>query len=168
MRCGRMKIRTTSTPISRDDSPSTMASCRTSISHRDPSGRRRDGGERNHRRLRTVAVARKNIEVDALADREEMNMQTEQMLSTHPNVRGDLSQPLVRCIEECYDCALTCASCADACLAEQAVAQLRQCIRLDLDCADVCIATGALAIRRTGSNEDILRQLLRVCLSACS
>ena len=95
-------------------------------------------------------------------------MQVEQMISTHPSVRGNLSQPLVRCIEECYDCALVCTSCADACLAEPSVAELRQCIRLNLDCADVCIATGALASRRTGSNEDLLGQLLQVCLSACS
>lgn len=33
------------------------------------------------------------------------DMQAEKMISTHPDVRGSLSQPLVRCIEECYDCA---------------------------------------------------------------
>ena len=47
------------------------------------------------------------------------------------------------------------------------VQQLRQCIRLDLDCADVCLATGALASRRTGSNQQVLRQMLEVCAAAC-
>jgi Xaa-Pro dipeptidase len=45
--------------------------------------------------------------------------------------------------------------------------ELRQCIRLNLDCADVCLATGALASRRTGSNERILGQMLQVCAAAC-
>jgi hypothetical protein len=57
--------------------------------------------------------------------------------------------------------------CANACLAEDMVQQLRQCIRLNLDCADVCVATGALASRRTGSNEPILRQMLQTCAAAC-
>jgi hypothetical protein len=47
------------------------------------------------------------------------------------------------------------------------VQQLKQCIRLNLDCADVCGATGALASRRTGSNEPILRQMLQTCAAAC-
>ena len=39
------------------------------------------------------------------------------------------------------------------------VEQLRQCIRLNLDCADVCAATGAVASRRTGSNESVIKRL---------
>lgn len=95
-------------------------------------------------------------------------MRVQEMISTHPDVQGNFSPPLIRCIEECYDCAQVCSSCADACLAEEIVQDLRQCIRLDLDCADVCLATGRLAARRTGSNEDILSQVLQVCVSACS
>ena len=94
-------------------------------------------------------------------------MRAQQMISTHPDVRGDLSQPLVRCIEECLACAQTCTSCADACLAEDMVQQLRQCIRLNLDCADLCVATGSLASRRTGSNEPVLRSALELCALAC-
>ena len=90
-----------------------------------------------------------------------------QMISTHPEVRGSTNDVLIRCIEECYDCAQICTSCADACLAEDMVAQLRQCIRLDLDCADVCAATGRLASRRTGSNEALLKMMLETCAEAC-
>jgi hypothetical protein len=43
-------------------------------------------------------------------------------------------------------------SCADACLAEDLVKELTQCIRLNLDCADVCNITGRIATRRTGSD----------------
>ena len=52
-------------------------------------------------------------------------------------------------------------------IAERMVAELRQCIRLNLDCSYVCLATGALASRRTGSNEALLRRMLEVCAEAC-
>lgn len=94
-------------------------------------------------------------------------MHTHQMISTHPDVKGSVNDALIRCIEECHACAQTCISCADACLAEQMVDQLRQCIRLNLDCADVCAATGNLASRRTGSNQELLRQMIQTCAEAC-
>ena len=94
-------------------------------------------------------------------------VKTQQMIGTHPDVRGNVSEPLVKCIEECFACAQTCISCADACLAESAVAELKQCIRLNLDCADVCESTGALASRRTGSNQAVLRSSLELCALAC-
>lgn len=94
-------------------------------------------------------------------------MHAQQMISTHPDVRGNVNDTLVRCIEECFDCAQVCISCADACLAEQMVEELRQCIRLNLDCADICLATGKVATRRTGSNEELIRQMLQACASAC-
>jgi hypothetical protein len=95
-------------------------------------------------------------------------MNSQQMISTHPDVKGNFSEPLVKCIDECFACAQTCISCADACLAEPMVDQLRQCIRLNADCADVCAATGALASRRTGSNEELLRGILELCQLACA
>jgi hypothetical protein len=62
-------------------------------------------------------------------------MHAQQMIGTHPHVKGNTNDALIRCIEECFDCAQTCTSCADACLGESMVAQLTQCIRLNLDCA---------------------------------
>jgi hypothetical protein len=94
-------------------------------------------------------------------------MNTQQMISTHPDVKGQFSPPLIRCIDECLACAQTCVSCADACLAEAQVGELRQCIRLNLDCADLCAASAALASRRTGSNEEVLVRTLEVCELAC-
>ena len=44
---------------------------------------------------------------------------------------------------------------------------MRQCIRACLDCADVCEATGKLAVRRTGSNEAVLRETLELCARIC-
>jgi hypothetical protein len=95
-------------------------------------------------------------------------MQAREMISQHPRVRGSVNDALIACIEECYSCSQACVSCADACLAEPSVAELTQCIRLDLDCADICAATGAIATRRTGSNEQGLRALLNTCAILCA
>jgi hypothetical protein len=94
-------------------------------------------------------------------------MRTEQMIATHPDVRGKVNDAVINAIDEMYACAQTCTSCADACLAEQMVAELRQCIRLNLDCADVCSAAAMLSSRRTGSNEEVIRKMLDACLTAC-
>ncbi|MBZ6074802.1 four-helix bundle copper-binding protein [Microvirga puerhi] len=94
-------------------------------------------------------------------------MHAQEMIRSHPEMRGQTNDVLIRCIEECYDCAQICTSCADACLAEDMVQQLRQCIRLDLDCADICMTTGTLATRRTGTNEQLLNRMLDTCAMAC-
>lgn len=94
-------------------------------------------------------------------------MHVQSMISTHPHVQGNTNEALIRCIEECFDCAAVCTSCADACLGETMVAELTQCIRLDLDCADVCSATGMVASRRTGSNEIVIKMMLEACAEAC-
>ncbi len=94
-------------------------------------------------------------------------MQAMDMLRTHPNVMGKVNEALVRCIDECRACASACTICADACLGESAVRELTQCIRLNNDCADVCLATGAIASRRTGSDEELIRRMLDACAVAC-
>jgi hypothetical protein len=94
-------------------------------------------------------------------------MHTQEMIAKHPDVRGSVNDALIAAIDEMYSCAQTCTSCADACLAEQTVAELRQCIRLNLDCADVCLVTATLANRRTGSDEGVIRRMLEACITAC-
>jgi uncharacterized membrane protein len=94
-------------------------------------------------------------------------MHVEEIITTHPDVRGNVNSALVQCVELCFDCAQACMACADACLAEDDPTKLRQCIRLNLDCADVCAATGALGSRRTGSDQQILRAMLQVCADMC-
>ncbi|WP_129794141.1 four-helix bundle copper-binding protein [Sphingosinicella sp. CPCC 101087] len=94
-------------------------------------------------------------------------MQVAEMIAAHPDVKGNTNEALLRCIADCYDCAQTCTSCADACLAEANVAELRQCIRLNLDCADLCLAAGALGTRRTGSDESAILAALEACATAC-
>ncbi len=63
------------------------------------------------------------------------------MLENHPWPGHVDRAALAECIEACVECAQSCSACADACLSEESVADLRKCIRLDLDCADVCDAT---------------------------
>ena len=94
-------------------------------------------------------------------------MQTKEMIATHPDVRGNVNQPLIDAIDAAYACAQTCTSCADACLAEDMVAQLRQCIRLNLDCADICEVTAKLVSRRTGTDEELIADMLEVCAATC-
>jgi hypothetical protein len=94
-------------------------------------------------------------------------MHVQQMISTHPDVRGRTNDALLRAIEATLDCAQACTSCADACIAEEMVAELRQCIRLNLDCADLCEVSATIATRRTGSNEEVIRQTLQACATAC-
>jgi hypothetical protein len=94
-------------------------------------------------------------------------MPTKEIIATHPDVRGNVNQALIDAIDAAHACAQTCSSCADACLAEEMVAQLRQCIRLNLDCADLCAAVAAVGSRRTGSNEQVIKKLLDACVTAC-
>lgn len=96
-------------------------------------------------------------------------MHAREMISTHPDVRGNTNDDLIKCIEECLDCAQICAVCADACLGEKEhVQMLVQCIRLNLDCADVCRATAAVGARRTGTNEELISAMLKICAESCA
>ena len=88
-----------------------------------------------------------------------------QMLETHPHATAN--EALARSIGECFACAITCTSCADACLAEEDVKELVRCIRLNLDCADVCDATGRTLTRQTSSEPRLARSMLEACAQAC-
>jgi hypothetical protein len=94
-------------------------------------------------------------------------MHIQAMIDSHPRVHTPTHEALGRFPELCFDCAETCAACADACLGEENVDDLRQCIRLNLDCADVCNATGSLGMRRTGSNDKAVELMLAACAEAC-
>lgn len=94
-------------------------------------------------------------------------MHTQDIVATHPDVKGQTNQALIGAIEASLVCAESCISCADACLAEDKVANLRQCIRLNSDCADICFATARIAVRRTGGNEQIIHAVLEACALAC-
>jgi hypothetical protein len=87
------------------------------------------------------------------------------MIDTHPSVDG--GRRLGELIDTLLDCSQACTACADACLAEATVTDLRRCIRLTLDCADVCAATANVVSRQTESEPSIIRALVAACAEAC-
>ena len=91
-------------------------------------------------------------------------MSIHKMISLHPDV-DELNEALATAARHAMFCAVMCASCADACLAEEM--NMRQCIRSCLDCADVCEATAKLAVRRTGENVAVLRSMVETCIRTC-
>ena len=95
-------------------------------------------------------------------------MSIAEMIRSHPQVAGNLNEALAKAVRHAMFCSAICTSCADACLAEEDVAMLRQCIRYNLDCADVCDMVFKVAARRTASDEALVASALRLCIDACA
>ena len=90
-------------------------------------------------------------------------MSIRKMISLHPTAKDNTT--LADAAHHLMYCAKMAASCADACMAEKI--DMTQCIRMCLDCSDVCEATGRLAVRRTGNDQPMLRELLELCARMC-
>ena len=94
--------------------------------------------------------------------------QIQSMLQTHPApITQSAMAALAECIEACFVCGQVCTACADACLAEEMVIDLRACIRTDLDCADICMTTGRILARQTQSDWRLVQGQLQACATAC-
>lgn len=91
-------------------------------------------------------------------------MSIARMIALHPDVEQHLNDPLAEAVRHLMFCSAMCASCADACAAEEM--DMRQCIRTCLDCSDICEAASKVALRRTGSNEGVLRAALDLAVKA--
>ncbi len=89
------------------------------------------------------------------------------MLRTHPQQNELDAEALITCIDACFECAQSCTACADACLGEPEVAELVECIRLNLDCADVCKVTGQMLMRQTMPSFELWHSQLYACSLAC-
>jgi hypothetical protein len=92
-------------------------------------------------------------------------MSIRKMIALHPDVAGHVNQALADAAHHLMYCARMCVACADACSAESG--DMVQCIRSCLDCGDVCESTGKLAVRRSGSNEAVLKEALEFCARVC-
>jgi len=68
------------------------------------------------------------------------------------------------CIEACNASAVACSHCAMECLKEEKVAEMKECIQLDLECAALC--RSAAELMSLGSEYG--PQLCRICADACS
>lgn len=97
-----------------------------------------------------------------------MTSTTSAMLRTHPEALTVNRQLLAECIDACIECAEACTACADACIGESMVAELRTCIRLDLDCADICDTTGRVLLRMVQGGAALSRSLVEACAQACA
>ncbi|WP_413452867.1 four-helix bundle copper-binding protein [Georgenia phoenicis] len=94
-------------------------------------------------------------------------MKTAEMISSSPAQTGVDPELLARAIDALVACAQACTACADACLSEDSVAELRACIRSDLDCADVCETTARVLSRQTAYDADVTRAVLEACIQVC-
>jgi hypothetical protein len=94
-------------------------------------------------------------------------MAIQDVMRTHPQPTPVDQDTLLRCIDECLDCAASCTSCADADLAADDVREMMRCIRLCLDCADACDTTARIAIRQTAVDLGVLRAMVEACAVAC-
>ncbi|PFG45005.1 hypothetical protein ATJ97_0286 [Georgenia soli] len=94
-------------------------------------------------------------------------MRTVEMMETYPAEINLDRELLARTVEALVSCAQACTACADACLSEDMVAELRKCIRTNLDCADVCDTTARVLSRHTGYDANVTRALLQACVQAC-
>ena len=80
--------------------------------------------------------------------------------------RSELAHGLkAACIGACYDCALECTGCAEACLA--AGERWKRCLWLSQNCADISLAVGRLLARGTVQRPERLRSILQACFVAC-
>jgi hypothetical protein len=71
-------------------------------------------------------------------------------------------------IDGCLNCEQACTSCANACLGEDDIAAMRDCIVLDQSCADLCATTARVLSRPVGTDHRLLHPLLQACVRACS
>ena len=67
---------------------------------------------------------------------------------------------LNKCIAECNHC-------TTACLDEENVKMLTQCIKLDIDCAAICTLTASLLARGSEHGKHLMKECIEVC-NACA
>ena len=67
------------------------------------------------------------------------------------------------CIDACSACAVACNHCAASCLNEENVADMRECIRLDLDCAGICM----LSVEYMARGSDFAVDVCALCADVC-
>jgi hypothetical protein len=93
---------------------------------------------------------------------------TRDMLEASP-ARSELELAGVAdAIDASLACAQACASCANACLAEDDLAPMRTCIALCTTCADLCDVTARVLARPFASDHLIVHRLLEACVRACA
>jgi len=70
-------------------------------------------------------------------------------------------------ITACLDCMQSCERCTAACLSEENVTHMRDCIRLNLLCADICLLSARYMSRQSGFEAEVCDLCKRIC-EACA
>ncbi|MFN8077407.1 MAG: four-helix bundle copper-binding protein [Kineosporiaceae bacterium] len=89
-----------------------------------------------------------------------------EMITSSPSPALVEATALAHAIERLDEAAQACTACADACLAEDDPAQLRECIRRTGDAADVLAATSRVLSRQTSPDLGLVRVLLEAAVVA--
>jgi hypothetical protein len=90
-----------------------------------------------------------------------------EMLDAAPSTWKIDLDDLAAAIDACWDCAQSCTACSDADLAEDDVEAMRRCIVTCANCADVCIATARVLSRQSQDDVLLVQRQLEACLRAC-
>lgn len=94
-------------------------------------------------------------------------MTFQDIVNLHPRPTSVDRDALLRCIEECIECAASCVACADASLGEDDLPHLVRVIRLCLDCSDMCEVTSRVVTRQTTPDLRIVRAIVEACGAVC-
>jgi hypothetical protein len=93
---------------------------------------------------------------------------TRDMLEASP-VRIDLGlDDVAAAIDASLACEQACTSCANECLAEDDVVELRRCIALCENCADVCAVTARVLSRPYTFDHQVVHPVLQACVRTCT
>ena len=93
----------------------------------------------------------------------------EPMIQAHPSrTKMQVVDGLGTTLVALLDCAQTCTSCADACIAAEKTRMLMRCIRLTMDCAAICTATTAVLTRAYEPDWRVLHAQLQACMLSCA
>ncbi len=65
------------------------------------------------------------------------------------------------------ECAAACYHCSTACLDEQEIKPMVQCIKSDLDCAGICTLTASFLARGSAHAKHLLNECIELC-EACA
>lgn len=95
-------------------------------------------------------------------------MSTTEILRAYPQEVATDVELVAKVIDALKDCETACIACADACLAEETIGDMRLCIRTDLDCADSCATLARILTRRLGYPGAVIRAHLQATIIACS
>ena len=90
----------------------------------------------------------------------------ETMLRAHPRA-SMATESMIEALTSLAHCQQVCLSCADACLEEESIDELRSCIRMNLECAAICSATAESILRQTEGSHTIAHAQLHACALAC-